>query len=129
MEKTILNKSNSLLKNVGLVFESIFGEREYEDEKEISENDILDDKKLDEKMRKILSEGLKEAEKYNCLIQDIPSSKTLNNTNTKIKSQTLEEKEVKPKLVKEVEKKGNVENTGKKQPKSNDKSRERDLDK
>ena len=44
MEKTILNKSNSLLKNIGNMFESIFGEREYED-KEInqinSEKDIL----------------------------------------------------------------------------------------
>lgn len=91
MEKTILSKSNSLLKNIGKsVFESIFGEREYEDEEEISEKNILDDKKLDEKMRKILSEGLKEAEQYNCLIQDIPSSKTLNNT--KISNQTLREK-------------------------------------
>ena len=49
MEKTILNKSNSLLKNIGNMFESIFGEREYEDEekKQInSEEDILNILKL-----------------------------------------------------------------------------------
>ena len=89
MEKTILNKSNSLLKNIGNMFESIFGEREYED-KEInqinSEKDILtlmndgndsknanNDGTKDKEISKILLSGLKEAEKYNNLIKDTPS--------------------------------------------------------
>ena len=44
MEKTILNKSNSLLKSIDNMFKSVFGEREYEDEekKQInSKEDIL----------------------------------------------------------------------------------------
>lgn len=90
MEKTILNKSNSLLKNIGNMFESIFGEREYED-KEInqinSEKDILtlmndgndsknanNDGTKDKEISKILLSGLKEAEKYNNLIKDTPSA-------------------------------------------------------
>ena len=92
MEKTILNKSNSLLKNIGNMFESIFGEREYED-KEInqinSKKDILtlmndgnDSKNANndidiaknKKMSEILLSGLKEAEKYNYLIKDTPSA-------------------------------------------------------
>ena len=88
MEKTILNKSNSLLKNIGNMFESIFGEREYEDEEKNqinSEEDILNILKLmndgndsnnvnndidkkNKKMSEILLSGLKEAEKYNYLI-------------------------------------------------------------
>ena len=90
MEKTILNKSNSLLKNIGNMFESIFGEREYEDEekKQInSEEDILnilmndgndsknannDDTK--DKEIEILLSGLKEAEEYKYLIKDTPSA-------------------------------------------------------
>ena len=85
MEKTILNKSNSLLKSIGNMFESIFGEREYEDEekKQInSEEDILNilmndgndsknannDGTKDKEISKILLSGLKEAEKYNYLI-------------------------------------------------------------
>lgn len=107
MENTILNKSNSLLKNIGKsVFESIFGEREYEDEekKQInSEEDILklmnesndgknanNDIAKNKEISKILLSGLKEAEQYNCLIQGIPSRKTLDNT--KISNQTLGEK-------------------------------------
>lgn len=93
MEKTILNKSNSLLKNIGNMFESIFGEREYEDEEKNqinSEEDILNILKLmndgndsknanndgtkDKEISKILLSGLKEAEKYNNLIKDIPSA-------------------------------------------------------
>lgn len=90
MEKTILNKSNSLLKNIGNMFESIFGEREYEDEekKQInSEEDILklmndgndsknanNDGTKDKEISKILLSGLKEAEKYNYLIKDTPSA-------------------------------------------------------
>ena len=90
MEKTILNKSNSLLKNIGNMFESIFGEREYEDEekKQInSKEDILnilmndgndsknannDDTK--DKEIEILLSGLKEAEEYKYLIKDTPSA-------------------------------------------------------
>lgn len=84
MEKTILNKSNSLLKNIGNMFESIFGEREYEDEETNqinSEEDILklmndgndsknanNDGTKDKEISKILLSGLKEAEKYNYLI-------------------------------------------------------------
>ena len=92
MEKTILNKSNSLLKNIGNMFESIFGEREYEDEETNqinSEEDILklmndgnDSKNANndieiaknKKMSEILLSGLKEAEKYNYLIKDTPSA-------------------------------------------------------
>ena len=90
MEKTILNKSNSLLKNIGNMFESIFGEREYEDEEKNqinSEEDILklmndgndsnnanDDGTKDKEISKILLSGLKEAEKYNNLIKDTPSA-------------------------------------------------------
>ena len=92
MEKTILNKSNSLLKNIGNMFESIFGEREYED-KEINQinsakdiltlmNDGNDSKNANndieiaknKKMSEILLSGLKEAEKYNYLIKDTPSA-------------------------------------------------------
>ena len=92
MEKTILKlkKSNSLLKNIGNMLESIFGEREYED-KEInqikSEEDILklmndgnDSKNANndgtkyKEISKILLSGLKEAEKYNNLIKDTPSA-------------------------------------------------------
>ena len=90
MEKTILNKSNSLLKNIGNMFESIFGERKYEDA-EInqinSEEDIIklmndgndsnnanNDGTKDKEISKILLSGLKEAEKYNNLIKDIPSA-------------------------------------------------------
>ena len=81
MEKTILNKSNSLLKNIGNMFESIFGEREYENEETNqinSEEDILklmndgndsnnanNDGTKDKEISKILLSGLKEAEKYN----------------------------------------------------------------
>lgn len=84
MEKTILNKSNSLLKNIGNMFESIFGEREYENEETNqinSEEDILklmndgndsnnanNDGTKDKEISKILLSGLKEAEKYNYLI-------------------------------------------------------------
>lgn len=84
MEKTILNKSNSLLKNIGNMFESIFGEREYEHEETNqinSEEDILklmndgndsknanNDDTKDKEMSKILLSGLKEAAKYNYLI-------------------------------------------------------------
>lgn len=90
MEKTILNKSNSLLKNIGNMFESIFGEREYEDKKTNqinSEEDILklmhdgndsknanNDGTKDKEISKILLSGLKEAEKYNNLIKDTPSA-------------------------------------------------------
>ena len=90
MEKTILNKSNSLLKNIGNMFESIFGEREYEDEEKNqinSEEDILklmndgndsnnanNDGTKDKEISKILLSGLKEAEKYNNLIKDTPSA-------------------------------------------------------
>ena len=90
MEKTILNKSNSLLKNIGNMFESIFGEREYEDEEKNqinSEEDIFklmndgndsnnanNDGTKDKEMSKILMLGLKEAEKYNYLIKDTPSA-------------------------------------------------------
>ena len=91
MEKTILNKSNSLLKNIGNMFESIFGEREYENEETNqinSEEDILklmndgndsnnvnnDIDKKNKKMSEILLSGLKEAEKYNYLIKDTPSA-------------------------------------------------------
>ena len=90
MEKTILNKSNSLLKNIGNMFESIFGERKYEDA-EInqinSEEDIIklmndgndsnnanNDGTKDKEISKILLSGLKEAEKYNNLIKDTPSA-------------------------------------------------------
>ena len=89
MEKTILNKSNSLLKNIGNMFESIFGEREYENEETNqinSEEDILklmndgndsknannDDTK--DKEIEILLSGLKEAEEYKYLIKDTPSA-------------------------------------------------------
>ena len=91
MEKTILNKSNSLLKNIGNMFESIFGEREYEDEekKQInSEEDILklmnddndsnnadNDGTKDKEISKILLSGLKEAEKYNYLINTASAEK------------------------------------------------------
>ena len=84
MEKTILNKSNSLLKNIGNMFESIFGEREYENEETNqinSEEDILklmndgndsnnanNDGTKDKEISKILLSGLKEAKKYNYLI-------------------------------------------------------------
>ena len=90
MEKTILNKSNSLLKNIGNMFESIFGEREYENEETNqinSEEDILklmndgndsnnanNDGTKDKEISKILLSGLKEAEKYNNLIKDTPSA-------------------------------------------------------
>ena len=92
MEKTILKlkKSNSLLKNIGNMFESIFGEREYENEETNqinSEEDILklmndgndsnnanNDGTKDKEISKILLSGLKEAEKYNNLIKDIPSA-------------------------------------------------------
>ena len=90
MEKTILNKSNSLLKNIGNMFESIFGEREYENEETNqinSEEDILklmndgndsnnanNDGTKDKEISKILLSGLKEAEKYNYLIKDTPSA-------------------------------------------------------
>lgn len=90
MEKTILNKSNSLLKNIGNMFESIFGEREYQDEETNqinSEEDIFklmndgndsnnanNDGTKDKEMSKILMLGLKEAEKYNNLIKDTPSA-------------------------------------------------------
>ncbi len=90
----ILNESNRLLKKIiKSVFAPLFVESEYENEEEISEKDILDDKQLDEKMKKILAEGLKEATKYDYIIQqDNSSNKTLNDT--KINRQTLEEKEV-----------------------------------
>lgn len=92
MEKTILNKSNSLLKNIGNMFESIFGEREYEDEETNqinSEEDILKlmndgndsknanndiDVAKNKKMSEILLSGLKEAEEYKYLIKDTPSA-------------------------------------------------------
>ena len=90
MEKTILNKSNSLLKSIDNMFKSVFGEREYEDEekKQInSKEDILnilmndgndsknannDDTK--DKEIEILLSGLKEAEEYKYLIKDTPSA-------------------------------------------------------
>ena len=85
MEKTILNKSNSLLKSIDNMFKSVFGEREYEDEEKNqinSEEDILNilmndgndsknannDGTKDKEISKILLSGLKEAEKYNYLI-------------------------------------------------------------
>ena len=87
MEKTtILNESNSLLKSIDNMFKSVFGEREYEDEEKNkinSEKDILilmnvgnDSKNANndidiaknKKMSEILLSGLKEAEKYNYLI-------------------------------------------------------------
>ena len=90
MEKTILNKSNSLLKNIGNMFESIFGEREYENEETNqinSEEDILklmnddndsknanNDGTKDKEISKILLSGLKEAEEYKYLIKDTPSA-------------------------------------------------------
>lgn len=92
MEKTILNKSNSLLKSIDNMFKSIFGEREYEDKETNqinSEKDILtlmndgnDSKNANndidiaknKKMSEILLSGLKEAEKYNYLIKDTPSA-------------------------------------------------------
>jgi len=89
MEKTILNKSNSLLKSIDNMFKSVFGEREYEDEEKNqinSEEDILklmndgndsknannDDTK--DKEIEILLSGLKEAEEYKYLIKDTPSA-------------------------------------------------------
>ena len=91
MEKTILNKSNSLLKSIDNMFKSVFGEREYEDEEKNqinSEEDILNilmndgndsknannDGTKDKEISKILLSGLKEAEKYNYLIKDTPSA-------------------------------------------------------
>ena len=91
MEKTILNKSNSLLKSMDNMFKSVFGEREYEDEEKNqinSEEDILNilmndgndsknannDGTKDKEISKILLSGLKEAEKYNYLIKDTPSA-------------------------------------------------------
>ena len=86
MEKTILNKSNSLLKSIDNMFKSVFGEREYVDKETNqinSEKDILilmndgnDSKNANndidvaknKKMSEILLSGLKEAEKYNYLI-------------------------------------------------------------
>ena len=85
MEKTILNKSNSLIKSIDNMFKSVFGEREYEDEEKNqinSEEDILNilmndgndsknannDGTKDKEISKILLSGLKEAEKYNYLI-------------------------------------------------------------
>ena len=89
MEKTILNKSNSLLKSIDNMFKSVFGEREYENEETNqinSEEDILklmndgndsknannDDTK--DKEIEILLSGLKEAEEYKYLIKDTPSA-------------------------------------------------------
>ena len=91
MEKTILNKSNSLLKSIDNMFKSVFGEREYEDEEKNqinSKEDILNilmndgndsknannDGTKDKEISKILLSGLKEAEKYNNLIKDTPSA-------------------------------------------------------
>ena len=85
MEKTILNKSNSLIKSIDNMFKSVFGEREYEDEEKNqinSEEDILNILKLmndgndsnndidkkNKKMSEILLSGLEEAKKYNYLI-------------------------------------------------------------
>ena len=87
MEKTtILNESNSLLKSIDNMFKSVFGEREYVDKETNqinSEKDILilmndgnDSKNANndidvaknKKMSEILLSGLKEAEKYNYLI-------------------------------------------------------------
>lgn len=82
MEKTILNKSNSLLKSIDNMFKSVFGEREYEDEEKNQEdilnilmNDGNDSKnanndidKKNKKMSEILLSGLEEAKKYNYLI-------------------------------------------------------------
>ena len=104
MENTILNKSNSLLKNIGKsVFESIFGEREYEDEKKNqinSEEDILklmndgndsnnanNDGTKDKEISKILLSGLKEAG----IIQGIPSGKS--SQTLRKKGKAVEEKE------------------------------------
>ena len=80
----ILNESNSLLKNIRNMFGSLFGEREYEDEEKNqikSEEDIIklmndgndsnnanNDGTKDKEISKILLSGLKEAEKYNYLI-------------------------------------------------------------
>ena len=90
MEKTILNKSNSLLKSIDNMFKSVFGEREYVDKETNqinSEKDILilmndgndsknanNDGTKDKEISKILLSGLKEAEKYNYLIKDTPSA-------------------------------------------------------
>ena len=91
MEKTILNKSNSLIKSIDNMFKSVFGEREYENEEKNqinSEEDILNilmndgndsknannDGTKDKEISKILLSGLKEAEKYNYLIKDTPSA-------------------------------------------------------
>ena len=119
----ILNESNRLLKKIiKSVFAPLFVESEYENEEEISEKDILDDKQLDEKMKKILAEGLKEATKYDYIIQqDNSSNKTLNDT--KINRQTLEEKEV---VKKGRAKEDNDVKARGKQPKPIDKARERD---
>ena len=91
MEKTILNKSNSLLKNIGNMFESIFGERKYEDA-EInqinSEEDIIklmndgndsnnanNDGTKDKEISKILLSGLKE-ETFNINMSDKAGKET-----------------------------------------------------